>query len=163
MNSLTRAYLLVRDKEKKVEEMFILQVADKINPGAGPMTAPPLKPYTETRMYSKGRIKQGEVEGNHLTQLMAWNPNAPSLQAVVKKGITIPSHWALQGQFLFAYHGAHVILIRYSRDVHTFGLKISEEEKAWEKGSISGNEKKAYDMFQKRFLEMIGSIQVKNS
>jgi hypothetical protein len=162
VNSLTRVYFLVKAKGKQVEEMLILQIADKANPRAGPMAAPPLKPYTEERMYSKGRTKKGEVEGDHLIQLMAWNPDAPSLQPIVKKGIIIPPHWALQGQFLFPYQTEHVILIRYSRDVRTFGLKISEEEKAWRKGSISGNEKRAYEIFQKSFLEMVGSIEVTN-
>ncbi len=160
-NSVTRVYFLAKTKGKQVEEMFILQIADKTNPGAGPMTAPPLKPYDEKKMYSKGRIKKGEVDGDYLTQLMAWNPDAPSLQPIVKKGVTIPRHWALQGQFLFAYSTEHVILIRYSRDVHTFGKKISEEGKAWEKSSISGNEKRAYEIFQKSFLEMVKSIELR--
>ena len=158
-NSLTRVYFLVKAKGKQVEEMFILQIADKTNPRAGPMAAPPLKPYDEKRMYSKGRVQKGEVDGDRLTQLIAWNPDAPSLQPLAKKNIIIPPHWALQGQFLFAYQTEHVILIRYSRDVRTFGLKISEEGKVWEKSSISGNEKKAYEIFQKSFLEMVNSIE----
>ena len=32
--------------------MLIVQIADKTNPQAGPMTVPPLKPYTEKRVYS---------------------------------------------------------------------------------------------------------------
>ena len=104
-NSVTRVYFLVKTKGKQVEEMLILQIADKTNPQAGPMSVPPLKPYIEKRLYSKGEIKKGELEVDYLIQLMAWNPDAPSLQPIVKKGIVIPSHWALQGQFLFIYQG----------------------------------------------------------
>jgi hypothetical protein len=93
---------------------------------------------------------------------MAWNPDAPSLQPIVKKGIVIPSCWALQGQFLFNYRGGHAVLVRYSRDVRSFGFKISEEGKDWERSSISGNEMKTYETFQKIFMEMINSISIKN-
>ena len=75
-SSLTRVYFLVKSKGKQVEEMLILQIADKTNPQAGPMTANPLKPYTEKRLYSKGRVKKGELEVDYLIQLMAWNPDA---------------------------------------------------------------------------------------
>jgi len=160
--SLTRAYYLVKAKEKEVEEMLIVEIADKTDPQTGPMTIPPLKPFTEKRMYLKDRIKRGELRGDYLIQLMAWNPDAPSLQPIVKKGIVIPSGWALQGQFLFVYQGEHAIFIRYAKNVNSFGLKISEEGKDWERESISGNEKKAYETFQKRFMEMIDSIQIKN-
>jgi len=161
-SSLTRIYFLVKPNGKKVEEMLILQIADKTNPQAGPMTAFPLKPYIEERMYQKSKIKKGELEINYLIQLMAWNPNAPSLQPLLKKGIVIPSHWALQGQFLFIYQGEHALLIRYSKDVNAFGNKVSEKGEDWGKGSISGNEKRAYETFQKMFMEMIDSIQIKN-
>jgi len=161
-NSLTRAYFLVKAKEKEVEEMVIVEIADKTNPQAGPMTTPPLKPFTEKRMYLKDRIKKGELRADYLIQLMAWNPDAPSLQPIVKKGIIIPSRWALQGQFLFVYQGEHAVFIRYAKNVNSFGLKISEEGKDWERESISGNEKKAHETFQKRFMEMIDSIQIKN-
>jgi hypothetical protein len=160
--SLTRIYFLVKPNGKKVEEMLILQIADKTNPQASPMTAFPLKPYTEERMYQKGKTKRGELEINYLIQLMAWNPNAPSLQPLLKKGIVIPSHWALQGQFLFIYQGEHAALIRYSKDVNAFGNKVSEKGEAWGKGSISGNESRVYETFQKMFMEMINSIQIKN-
>jgi hypothetical protein len=93
---------------------------------------------------------------------MAWNPDAPSLQPIVKKGIVIPSHWAIQGQFLFVYLEEHTVFFRYSKDINSFGLKTSEEGKAWEKESISGNEKKVYETFQRNFIEMINSIQIKN-
>ena len=100
-NSITRVYVFVKEKNKQVEEMLIVQIADKTNPQATPITAPPLKPYTEQRLYQKDRIKKGELVVDRLVQLMAWNPDAPSLQPIVEKGITIPPHWALQGQLLF--------------------------------------------------------------
>lgn len=160
-NSLTRAYFLIKTKGKQVEEMFIIQISDKTNPQAGPMTAPPLKPYTEKRLYSKGEVKKGGIEVVYMIQLMAWNPESPSLQPIVKKGIIIPSRWALQGQFMFVYQGEHAVLIRYSRDVHSFGLKVSEEGKDWNKDSYSKNEKRTYETFQKAFMEMIDSIHFK--
>jgi hypothetical protein len=159
-NSLTRAYYLVKAKEKEVEEMLIVEIADKTNPQAGLMTTPPLKPFIEKRMYLKDRIKRGELRGDYLIQLMAWNPDASSLQFIVKKGIMIPSRWALQGQFLFVYQGEHAVFIRYAKNVNSFGLKISEEWKDWERESISGNEKKAYETFHKSFMEMIQSIKI---
>jgi hypothetical protein len=161
-SSLTRVYFLVKTKGKQIEEMLILQVADKTNPQAGPMTVPPLKPYTEKRLYSKGKVKKGELEVDYLIQLMAWNPDAPSLQPIVKKGLIIPSRWALQGQFLFLYQGEHAVFFRYSKDINSFGIKVSEKGDDWGKGSISGNEKKVYETFQKSFIEMIDSIQIKN-
>ena len=161
-NSLTRVYLLIKEKNKYVEEMLIFQIADKTNPQAGPITPPPLKPYTEKRMYSKGKIKKGGWEGNYLTQLMAWNPDAPSLQPIIKKGISIPSRWALQGQFLFNYQGEHAVFIRYSREANAFGLKVSEQGDRWDQGSITGNEKKVVETFQKIFMDMIHSIRIKN-
>jgi hypothetical protein len=161
-SSLTRIYFLVKPNGKKVEEMLILQIADKTNPQASPMTAPPLKPYTEERAYQKGKIKKGELETNYLIQLMAWNPSAPSLQPLVKKGIVISAHWALQGQFLFIYQGEHAVFVRYSKDVNAFGMKVSERGEDWGKGSISGSERRVYEAFQKMFMEMINSIQIKN-
>ena len=96
-SSLTRVYFLVSTQGKQVEEMFILQIADKTNPQAEPMTAPPLKAYTEKRLYSKGKVKKGQLEIDYLTQLMAMNPDAPSLQPIIKKGFVIPARWTLQG------------------------------------------------------------------
>jgi hypothetical protein len=93
---------------------------------------------------------------------MAWNPNAPSLQSLVKKGIVISAHWALQGQFLFVYQGEHAVFVRYSKDVNAFGMKVSERGEDWGKGSISGSERRVYEAFQKMFMEMINSIQIKN-
>jgi hypothetical protein len=161
-SSLTRVYFLVKPQGKQVEEMLILQIADKTNPQAGPMTVTPLKPYTEKRLYSKGKVKKGELEVDYLIQLMAWNPDAPSLQPIVKKGLIIPSRWALQGQFLFLYQGEHAVFFRYSKDINSFGIKVSEKGDDWGKGSISGNEKKVYETFQKTHIEMIDSIQIKN-
>jgi len=160
-NSLTRSYFFIKEKNKQVEDIFIVQIADKTNPQAEPINAPPLKPDSEKRMYLKDKIKKGELVVDSMIQLMRWNPDAPSLQPIVKKDIVIPSHWALQGQFLFVFQGEHAVFIRYSKDVHSFGLKISEEGKDWERESISGNEKKVYEVFQKTFMEMINSIIIK--
>lgn len=158
-NSTTRVYFLAKTKEKQVEEMLILQIADRIGPPVVPMTVPPLRPYTEKRMYVKDRVRKAGVTIDYLIQVMAWNPDAPSLQPMVKKGVIIPSHWALQGQFQFAYHGEHAVSIRYSRDVNSFGMKITDAGDGWQKASISGNEKRAYELFQKRFLEMIDTLR----
>lgn len=48
-NSRTRAYIFIKEKNKEVEELLIIQIADRTNPQAGPMIAPPLKPYTEKK------------------------------------------------------------------------------------------------------------------
>jgi hypothetical protein len=158
-NSVTRVHFFVKTKGKQVEEMFIIQIADRTNPAAGPITVPPLNPYTEKRMYQRDKVKRGDLGIDYLIQLMAWNPGATSLQPIVKRGIIIPSRWVLQGQFQFVYQGEHAVLVRYSKDISAFGLKISEEGKAWERESISGNEKKVYEGFQKSLVEMISSIQ----
>ena len=161
-NSLTRGYFLIKEKNKQVEEMLILQIGDRTNPQAEPIQAPSLKPYREKGMYLKDRKKRGDLEIERLIQLFAWNPEASSFQPVVKKGFAIPSRWAMQGQFLFNYVGEHAVLVRYYRDVNTFGLKVSETGEKWDRGSISGNEQKVYEVFRKGFLEMIDSIQIKN-
>ena len=96
--------------------MLILQIADRTGPQVGPMTVPPLRPYAEKRMFLKDRVRKGELTIDYLIQLMAWNPDAPSLQPMVKKGIIIPSHRALQGQIQFIYQGEHAVSIRYSKD-----------------------------------------------
>ena len=161
-NSRTRAYFLIKEQDKQVEELLVLQIADKTNPQAAPMTTPPLTPYDEKRTYLKDKKKKGALEVDYLLQLMVWNPDASSLQAIIQKGINIPSHWAIQGQFLFNYLGEHAVLVRYSRDVNTFGLKVSETGGTWDKGSITGNEKRVYEIFRKSFLEMLESIQIRN-
>ncbi len=161
-SSLTRVYFFIKERKKKVEELFIVQIADKTNPQALPMTVPSLKPYSEKRMYSKGKVKKGDLEIEHLIQLMAWNPDAKSLQPIVKKGVALPSHWALQGQYQFVYLGEHGVLIRYSKDANSFGIPVSKEGKDWEKVALSGNEKKVSQIFQKSFMEMVNSIQINN-
>ncbi len=160
-SSRTRVFFLIKSKEKQVEEMLILQIADRTNPQAGPMIAPPLKPYTDKKLFSKGKVKKDEIEVDYLTQFMAWNPGAPSLQPIVKKGFVIPDRWALQGQFLFHYQGENAVLCRYSRTIDSFGMKVSDKGDAWEKRTISGNEKKVYETFQKSFMEMIDSVQLR--
>ena len=57
-NSLTRTYFLVREKKKQIEEMLIVQVADRTDPQAGPMVVPPLKPFSEKKMYLNRRVKK---------------------------------------------------------------------------------------------------------
>jgi len=161
-NSQTRVYLLVRARGQEMEELFILQIADRTNPQAGPMTLSPLKPYTEERLYGKERRRIGDLSGEYLVQLMAWNPGAPSLKGITKKGLLIPSHWALQGQFQFLYGGEHAVSIRYSRDVGSFGLQVSDDGKRWMKDSLKGNEKKVCDIFTKTFVDILDSIRVKN-
>jgi hypothetical protein len=161
-NSLTRVYFLVKTKGKQVEEMLLLQIADKTNPQAGPVTIPPLKPYVEERMYRRDKVTKGELVVNYLIQLMAWNPDAKSLEPIVKKGMTIPNHWALQGQFQFIYLGEHGVFVRYSNDVNSFGVKVSEEGKDWNRDGLSGNEKRVYEIFQKRFMEVVNSVTLKN-
>jgi hypothetical protein len=152
---------LIQGREKQVEEMFIIQIADRTNPHAEPINVPPLKPDSEKGMYLQDKIKKGDLVVDSLIQLMRWNPDAPSLQFIVKKGVAIPSHLAIQGQFLFVYQGEHAVFIRYSKDVHSFGLNISEEGKDWEKDSISGDEKKVYETFRKTCMEMVQSIIIK--
>ena len=159
-SSLTRVYFFVKTKGKQVEEMLILQIADKTDPQAGPMTAAPLKPYTEKRLYSKERVKKGKLEVDYLIQSMAWNPEAPSLQTILKKGLVIPSHWALQGQFLFLYQGEGAVSVRYSKDANSFGMRVSDDGREWEKGSISGNEKRVYEVFRKTFLQIIDTLHI---
>jgi len=159
-SSLTRVYFFVKTKGKQVEEMLILQIADKTDPKAGPMRAAPLKPYTEKRLYSKEKVIKGKLEVDYLIQSMAWNPDAPSLQTIVKKGLVIPSRWALQGQFLFLYQGEGAVSIRYSKDANSFGIRVSDGGREWEKGSISGNEKRVYEVFQKTFLQIIDTLHI---
>ena len=161
-NSKTRAYIYIKETNKRVEEMLIVQIADRTNPAAGPITAPRLKPYAGENMYVKDKVKEGEMEGDYLIQFMAWNPKASSLQPIVEQGITIPSTLALQGQFQFIYQKDHAVSIRYSKDVHSFGLSLSAEESAWLRDSISGMEKQAYEIFKESFLKMIHCSYSKN-
>jgi len=141
--------------------MLILQIADKTNAQGGPMNAPPLKPYAEKRSYLRGKVKKEGSEVEYLIQCMGWNPGAPSLQPVVGKGFIIPPHLALQGQFLFLHQGEHAVFLRYSKDVTSFGVKISEKGDDWEKGMISGNEKRVYENFEKSFMQILDSIEIR--
>jgi hypothetical protein len=159
-SSVTRVYFLVKTKGKQVEEMLILQIADKTNPQAGPMTATPLKPYTEKRLYSKEKVIKGKLEIDYLIQSMGWNPDASSLQPILKKGLVIPSRWALQGQLLFLYQGEGAVSIRYSKDANSFGMRVSDEGRGWDKDSISGNEKGVFEVFQRTFLQIIDTIHI---
>ena len=161
-NSLTRTYLWITRKENQAEEILVVQIADRTNPQAEPITAPPLKPETEKRVYLMGQDKKGNFEVNHMIQLIVWNPDSSILKPIKNRGLSIPSHWAFQGQILFIYQGEHAVFIRYSKDVNAFGFKVSEKGKDWKKGSISGNEKKVYEAFQKSFVEMMDSVQIKN-
>lgn len=160
-SSRTRAYLLIKEQKKQVEELLILQIAEKTNPEAEPMTVPPLKPSSEEWMYVKGHLKKEQRQIDYLSQLMKWNPEAATLKPLIEKGFVVPSHLALQGQILFLYDTDHAVLLWYSRDVQTFGMKVSDRDDLWKKGSVSGNEKKAVDAFQKSLLTMIESIQFK--
>lgn len=161
-NSLTRAYFFIKEKDKQIEELFIVQIADKTNPQAEPITAPSLKPYTEKRMYIKDKLSKEELMIHYLVQMMTWNPDAPSLRPIIKKGMKLPHQWAIQGQFLFIYLGDHAVSIRYSKDANSFGLSVSKEGKDWEKESISGNEKRVFTIFRETFMDMVKSITIKN-
>jgi hypothetical protein len=160
-NSATRAYLFVKAPNQRVEEMLIVQIADRTNPQAEPITVPPLKPDAEKRMYARWKVKRGQGEIEYLIQSIIWNPDAPSLQPIVKKGVVIPFRRALQGQFLFTYEGEHAVLIKYSKEVQSFGVKVSEKEEDWKRDRLSGNGKKAYESFQKLFLGMVDSVTFK--
>jgi hypothetical protein len=160
-NSFTRAYLYIKERDKQMEELLIVQIADRTNPQAGPISAPRLRSYTEERMYLRDKTRKGEVEVDYMIQLMAWNPDASSLQPIVKKGIVVPPHLALQGQFQFIYQKEHAISIRYSKDVNSFGFKVSDEKDHWNRDSISGDEKKAYEAFKETFMNMMDSIDTK--
>jgi hypothetical protein len=161
-NSLTRIYLYVKQRDKTVEEMLIIQIADKTNPQAGPIITPPLNPYNDKKMYLKGRIKKGGIEIDHLIQSMIWNPEAPSLQPIRKKGITLPLDLVLQGQLMFTYLEEHAVFIRYSKDVHHFGMDVSDKNNKWNKDEISGNEKKVCEAFQAVFMGIIDSTAIKS-
>jgi len=159
-SSVTRTFFLIREQKKELEELLIVQVADRTNPQAGPMVLPALRPYEEKRLYLRGRVKKGDMEIEYMIQLMAWNPDAPALEPIVQKGVSIPAHWALQGQILFQPQSEHAILLRYSRDVGSFKLNVSEEGKNWDKEAISGNEKKVMRTFEKNVVEMIDSLRM---
>jgi len=160
-SSLTRAYLVVKEKDKQMVELLTVEIAERTNPQAEPIHVPSLKPLSEERMYSRGSVKKEERAIDYLVQGMAWNPAAPSLQPIVKAGIRIPGHWVLHGQFLFVYDLDRAVLVRYSKDVNAFGVKLSDRAESWNKASIAGNEKKVLETFQKNFVEMVNSITFK--
>ncbi len=85
-NSRTRTCLYIKKKEDRAEEILIVQIADRTNPESEPITTPPLKPQTEKRMYLNGQEKKEKIEVNYLIQLIGWNPDAPSLQPIRRKG-----------------------------------------------------------------------------
>jgi len=161
-NSLTRIYFYAKVRDKTVDEMLVIQIADKTNPQAGPIVTPPLSPYNEKRLYLKGRIKKEGIEIDHLIQSMTLNPKAPSLQPILKNGIALPSNLCLQGQLMFTYLGDHAVFIRYSKDVRRFGVKVSENNDKWNQTGISGNEKKVCDEFQSVFMGMVDSIAIQS-
>ena len=160
-SSRTRAYFLIKEQKKQVEDLLILQIAEKTNPQTEPMTVPPLKPSSEERMYFKGQLKKEQRQIDYLSQFMAWNPEAAALKPLTEKGFVVPPHIALQGQILFLYDTDHAVLLWYSQDAQTFGMKVSDRDSYWKKGSISGNEKKVVETFQKKLMGMIESIQLK--
>ncbi len=157
-NSRTHVYFFVRDKNKHVEALLIVQVAERTNPKADPISVPPLKPLSAEAAYSTGRLKKGEREIDYLVQLMSWDPQASSLQPIIKAGFTIPPHLALQGQALFLTSLDHAVQIRFSKDVQSFGVKVSEKGERWKKSSLASDEKKVSEAFQKIFMDMIQSI-----
>ena len=160
-SSRTRTYFLIREKAKQVEEMMIIQIADRTNPLSEPMSVPPLKPDTDKRMYFKDHVKKGGVDVDYLAQWIMWNPAAPSLEPIVKKGMGIPSQVALQGQVLCSYGGEHAVLLRYSREVTSFGIKVSAKGDDWNRDSISGNQKKVFEVFLKDFKGVVNSLTFK--
>jgi hypothetical protein len=160
-SSRTRTYFLIREKGKQVEQMMIVQVADRTNPLAEPMSVPPLKPDADKRMYLKDHVKKDGVDVDYLAQWIMWNPAAPSLEPIVKKGMGIPSQVALQGQVLYPYGGEHAVLLRYSREVTSFGIKVSIKGDDWNRDSISGNQKKVFEVFLKDFKGVVNSLTFK--
>ena len=157
-SSRTRVFLLVNEKKKKVEELLLLQVAERTNPQAEPITAPALSPSSEETLYFRTRMKKEGRDLDLLIQLMALNPEAKLLEPVRQKGFSVPSHLALQGQSLFVYDLDHAVFLWYSKDIHTLGFRVSDQEDRWKRAKLSGNEKKAVDTFQKCFMSMVDSI-----
>ncbi len=157
-SSRTRVYFFVKEKNKQVLELLIIQIAERTNPQAEPISVPPLKPVSEDTMYSMGRLKKRDREIDYLVQLMGWDPKAASLQPLVKAGLSIPPHLALQGQGLFVYNLDQAVLVRFSKDAQSFGIKVSDQGEKWKKSSLAGNERKASETFQKTFLDMMQSI-----
>ena len=162
-NSATRAYIYIKEKDKQVEEMLILQIATRTNRGAGPMTAPPLRSYTEDRVYEMDKTKKGELELAYLVQSMVWNTKASFFEPIIQRGLVIPAHLALQGQIQFLYQTKYAVSVRYSRDINSFSLKVSGDTEKWNKDSISGNEEQALKIFKGTFMKMIDSVKAGSS
>ena len=158
-NSVSRAYIYIREEDKQVEEMLILQIATRTNSQAGPMTAPPLNPYTEERAYEMDKTKKGSLELDYLIQWMIWNAKASFFEPIIRQGLMIPTHMALQGQIQFLYQEKYAVSVRYSRDVNSFSLKVSGDTKRWNKDSISGNEEQALKLFKETFMKMMDSVK----
>ena len=59
-NSRTRTYLFIVEKNKQAEALLIVQVADKTDPAAEPISVPPLIPDGNERMYNKGEREEGK-------------------------------------------------------------------------------------------------------
>jgi hypothetical protein len=157
-SSRTRVYFYVREKKSQVEDLLIVQIAERTNPQAEPISVPPLKPLSKEAVYSMGHLEKGVREVDYLVQLMSWDPRASSLQPIAKAGLTLPPHLALQGLGLFVYSLDRAVQIRFSKDVQSFGIKVSDRSGRWRKGSLAGNEKKVSEVFQKMFMDMIQSI-----
>jgi len=157
-NSRTRVYFFVKEKNRHVEALLIIQIAERTNPKAEPISVPPLKSLSTEAVYSTGRLKKGEREIDYLLQLIGWDPQASSLQPITGAGFMIPPHFALQGQGLFVHNLDQAVQIRFSKDVQTFGVKVSEKGDRWKRSSLAGDEKKVSQVFQKIFMDMIQSI-----
>lgn len=160
-NSRTRTYFFISEKAQQVEQMVVVQIADRTNPESELISAPPLKPDTEKGLYAKGKLTREKVGVDYLIQLIAWIPDHLSVQPIVKKGFRIPSHLAIQGQFMFIYGGENAVFLRYSKDVGSFRLKVSSKGADWNRELISGNEKKVQEVFQKDFMKTIDSLTFK--
>jgi len=158
-SSATRTYIYIKEKDKQVEEMLILQIATRTNSQAGPMTAPPLTPYTEERVYAMDKTTKGKLELAYLIQSMVWNAKASFFEPIIQQGLIIPTHLTVQGQIQFLYQTEYAVSIRYSRDVNSFSLRVSGDTKKWNKDAISGNEEQALKIFKETFMKMMDSVK----
>ena len=62
---------------------------------------------------------------------------------------------------MFIYGGENAVFLRYSKDVGSFGMKVSSKGADWNRELISGNEKKVQEVFQKDFMKTIDSLTFK--
>ena len=60
-NSRTRTYFFISEKAQQVEQMVVVQIADRTNPESELISAPPLKPDTEKGLYAKGKLTREKV------------------------------------------------------------------------------------------------------